>query len=96
MKKCVWAYKAQREIARRMSVYRGELAVFHPAFATDSKAACVELEGPPAANPKNIEYTAKDDAAIQEWPRSNIKSTTLVTNIPTHEPTFTRRVSQSS
>ncbi|KAI1355537.1 alcohol oxidase-like protein [Xylaria sp. FL0043] len=75
IKKCIWAYKAQREIARRMNVYRGELAVFHPAFATDSKAACVELQGPPAANVENIEYTAEDDAAIEEWLRNNIATT---------------------
>ncbi|KAI0424088.1 GMC oxidoreductase [Xylaria sp. FL1042] len=75
IKKCIWAYKTQREIARRMNVYRGELAMFHPAFATDSKAACVELQGPPASNNENIEYTAEDDAAIEEWLRNNIATT---------------------
>ncbi|KAI1157731.1 alcohol oxidase-like protein [Nemania serpens] len=75
IKKCVWAYKTQREIARRMNVYRGELAMFHPAFATDSQAACVELQRPPAANMENIQYTAEDDAAIEEWLRKNIATT---------------------
>ena len=75
IKRCVWAYRAQREIARRMSVYRGELAMTHPAFATDSKAACVELQGPPAASIQNIEYTAEDDSAIEEWLRNNIATT---------------------
>ncbi|KAI0404248.1 hypothetical protein F4802DRAFT_615838 [Xylaria palmicola] len=72
IKKCIWGYKAKREIARRMSVYRGELAVSHPESATDSKAACVELHGSPALNLKSIGYTAEDDAAIEEWIRSNI------------------------
>lgn len=75
IKKCIWAYKAQREIARRMSVYRGELAMFHPAFATDSKAACIELQEPPALNIEKIKYSAEDDAAIEEWLRTNIATT---------------------
>ncbi|KAI1290632.1 alcohol oxidase-like protein [Xylaria venustula] len=36
---CRWAYKVQPEIARRRSVYRGEVGQGHPPFATDSKAA---------------------------------------------------------
>ncbi|KAI0974392.1 alcohol oxidase-like protein [Xylaria arbuscula] len=75
IKKCIWAYKAQREIARRMSVYRGELAIFHPAFAANSKAACIQLQEPPALNVEKIEYTAEDDAAIEEWLRNNIATT---------------------
>ncbi|KAI0182596.1 putative glucose dehydrogenase [Xylaria flabelliformis] len=75
IKKCIWGYKAQREISRRMSVYRGELAAFHPAFATNSKAACIELQGPPAVDIENIEYTSEDDAAIEEWLRKNIATT---------------------
>ncbi|KAJ2997559.1 hypothetical protein NUW58_g618 [Xylaria curta] len=75
IKKCIWGYKTQREIARRMNVYRGELASSHPAFATDSKAACIELQGPPAFNVENIEYTAEDDAAIEKWLRNKIATT---------------------
>ncbi|KAI1127963.1 alcohol oxidase-like protein [Nemania abortiva] len=75
IKKCIWGYKTQREIARRMNVYRGELAMFHPKFATGSKAACVELQGPPTPNIENIEYTAEDDSAIEEWLRNKIATT---------------------
>ncbi|KAI8633311.1 alcohol oxidase-like protein [Xylariaceae sp. FL1651] len=75
IKKCIWAYKVQREIARCMSVYRGELAMFHPAFATDSKAVCVELQDPLTLNIKNIEYSADDNAATEEWLRNNIATT---------------------
>ncbi|KAK3942461.1 GMC oxidoreductase-domain-containing protein [Diplogelasinospora grovesii] len=43
IKKLVWAYKKQREIMRRTSMYRGEVASGHPRFAADSAAACVEF-----------------------------------------------------
>ncbi|KAI0146895.1 alcohol oxidase-like protein [Xylariaceae sp. FL1272] len=71
IKRSRWAYKKQREIARRMSVYRGELAVFHPKFPASSKAVCVTLSEPPV-DVKDIEYTAEDDATIDEWLRHNI------------------------
>ncbi|KAI0503175.1 alcohol oxidase-like protein [Xylaria bambusicola] len=75
IKKCIWAYKAQREISRRMSVYRGEVATLHPEFGKDSKAACVKLHGPPATDIEDIEYTAEDDAAIERWLRNHISTT---------------------
>jgi len=58
-----------------MNFYRGELAVFYPAFATESMAACVELQGASAANVENIEYTTEDHATIEEWLRKNIATT---------------------
>ncbi|KAI0389166.1 alcohol oxidase-like protein [Xylariaceae sp. FL0594] len=75
--KYIWAYKTQREIARRMSVYRGELAMYHPRFAPDSNAACSQdkLQGPPDVQDNSkIEYTAEDDAAIEDWIRKNINT----------------------
>lgn len=68
-----WAYKKHREIARRIGVYRGEYAPDHPPFPSDSKAACVELDGPPQ-NVKDIEYSAKDDAIIDAWVREKVNS----------------------
>ncbi|TGJ77121.1 hypothetical protein E0Z10_g10757 [Xylaria hypoxylon] len=75
VKKCRWAYKVQREIARRRSVYRGEVAQGHPPFATGSKAACIDTaEALPVTIP-NIEYTPEDDATIDQWLRENIVTT---------------------
>ncbi|KAH9901808.1 alcohol oxidase [Xylariomycetidae sp. FL2044] len=66
-----WAYKKQREIARRMDVFRGELPSGHPPFPAHSKAACVKLDGP-LTNVQDIEYSGEDDAIIDQWVRTNI------------------------
>ncbi|KAI1635422.1 alcohol oxidase-like protein [Biscogniauxia mediterranea] len=66
----LWAYKKQREAARRMSVYRGELGGRHgPRFAPGSRAAVAE---PVAAAGSRIEYGADDDAAIAAWVRGHV------------------------
>ncbi|RFU26016.1 hypothetical protein B7463_g10327, partial [Scytalidium lignicola] len=39
VKKHIWAYKTQREMFRRMNIFRGELASSHPRFPAGSKAA---------------------------------------------------------
>ena len=75
IKKCRWAYKMQREIARRISVYRGEVAVGHPPFAADSKAACIETSEPLPRDVANIEYTPEDDAVIDQWLREHVMTT---------------------
>lgn len=75
VKSSMWAYKKQREILRRMAVYRGEWAPGHPPFASDSPAACVEREGPIAGEVKNIAYTAEDDAVLEKWLRENVQTT---------------------
>ncbi|KAI0971999.1 alcohol oxidase-like protein [Xylaria arbuscula] len=75
IKKCAWAYKKQREIVRRMDVYRGELALGHPPFDANSKAACVELDGPLGTDIKDIEYTPEDDAVLEQWLRENVNTT---------------------
>lgn len=75
IKKCRWAYKTQREIARRRSVYRGEVVNGHPTFPAGSKAVAMERTEPLGANVQNIEYTPEDDAAIDNWLRENVTTT---------------------
>ncbi|GJC87682.1 alcohol oxidase [Colletotrichum liriopes] len=62
LKSHVWGYKTQRSIARRMEIFRGELASGHPRFLNTSAAAVVEVADGPIA--EDIEYSAEDDAAI--------------------------------
>ncbi|TVY82378.1 Alcohol oxidase [Lachnellula suecica] len=74
LKKHVWIYKKHREIIRRMSVYRGEVASGHPPFPAHSQAATIATDGP-VENVKDIEYTAEDDAIIEEWIRGHVDTT---------------------
>ncbi|KAK4104041.1 GMC oxidoreductase [Parathielavia hyrcaniae] len=80
VKKQMWAYKKQRELARRMPCYRGELAAGHPPFAPGSRAACVRLDDEdngrllPADAP-DIEYAPEDDAVLEKWLRENVGTT---------------------
>jgi alcohol oxidase len=74
IKKHVWVYKTQREIARRMSIYRGEVVRMHPPFPASSKAACVELTEP-LVDVEDIVYTAEDDAVIEQWLRDHVGTT---------------------
>ncbi|KAI0839680.1 alcohol oxidase-like protein [Hypoxylon sp. FL0890] len=71
IKKCVWAYKKQREIVRRMDVYRGEVAAAHPPFAAGSPAACIETEAPLGRDVAPLEYTDEYDAVLEDWLRQN-------------------------
>lgn len=74
LKKQVWAYKKSREIMRRTSMYSGEVALGHPAYANGSKAACTD--GPVGASVEaDIKYSAEDDAAIEQAIRENIGTT---------------------
>lgn len=72
--KARWDYKTQRELMRRMKAYRGEWAPSHPPFAAGSKAACVDVASPRPERMDNIDYTAEDDAVIDQWLRENIQS----------------------
>lgn len=74
VKKQIWAYKKHREIMRRTSMYRGELAPGHPAFPEGSAAACIEADAP-LSNVEDLKYSAEDDAAIEKWLRENIGTT---------------------
>jgi alcohol oxidase len=80
LKKQVWAYKKGREIMRRTAMYRGEIAAFHPKFPDDSRAACIE-SAPAEQIPQgeaelaDLEYSAEDDGAIEQYIRENIGTT---------------------
>ncbi|RWA14286.1 hypothetical protein EKO27_g827 [Xylaria grammica] len=73
MKKHLWFYKKQRDIARRMTVFRGELEITHPKFPTTSKAACVS--GSSQIDAPDIKYSDQDDAIIESWLRHNVGTT---------------------
>ena len=78
LKKHRWAYKVTREMWRRMPIFRGELASDHPRFAKDSKAAIIEkADGPTMTgdDSERIEYTAEDDAAIDQKVREIVSTT---------------------
>jgi len=74
LKKQIWAYKKQREMVRRADYYRGELAAGHPRFPADSKAAPIETETA-LSNVQDLEYSAEDDKAIEQWLRENVNTT---------------------
>ncbi|KAJ3518992.1 hypothetical protein NMY22_g13408 [Coprinellus aureogranulatus] len=69
-----WMYKHLREIGRRMPFYRGEIPEFHPAFPADSDAACKVDNVPASLDAPNIVYTAEDDAAIDHYHRTTIRT----------------------
>ncbi|EED11964.1 glucose dehydrogenase, putative [Talaromyces stipitatus ATCC 10500] len=77
LKKHMWAYKKQREIARRMHTYRGEVVSGHPPFPSSSKAACFERvnDYDHATIQGDIEYTADDDDILAQWLRENVGTT---------------------
>ena len=77
LKKHIWAYKTQREIFRRMRIFRGELAASHPRFPPGSKAAVTEkAEGPVGGDDEErIEYTLEDDKAIEQHVRETVATT---------------------
>ncbi|GAB7361783.1 hypothetical protein MBLNU230_g1827t1 [Neophaeotheca triangularis] len=76
LKKHVWAYKLQRDILRRMSIFRGELASTHPRFPEGSEAAVLETaDGPVGESAKRIRYTKEDDKAIEQKVRETVSTT---------------------
>ncbi|PBP22123.1 hypothetical protein BUE80_DR006921, partial [Diplocarpon rosae] len=81
LKAHVWAYKKQREIMRRTTMYRGELASSHPNFSPDSRAACVDHNNPEvevfikACGLCDIQYSEDDDLAIEQYLRDNLGTT---------------------
>ena len=74
LKKLVWAYKKSREITRRTSMFRGEMAPGHPRFPEGSAAVCAAVDGPPS-DAKDIVYSAEDDKAIEQFVRENVNTT---------------------
>ncbi|KAI0310132.1 alcohol oxidase-like protein [Amylostereum chailletii] len=72
----VWTYKYTREIARRMPLFRGEVASLHPVFPKDSPAqVLVDSEGPVAVDAERIVYTREDDEAIEKHMRTIVSTT---------------------
>ena len=59
-----WAYKKEREIARRMASYRGEFEPGHPRFPEGSQAATGAKPGPVDISSPDIVYSAEDNEAI--------------------------------
>lgn len=78
LKAQVWAYKVQRDTARRMAINQGELPYRNPVFPSGSNASyamdAVGDNAPSSASKpkKNIEYLAEDDAIIEEWIRKTL------------------------
>lgn len=66
----IWIYKMQREVARRLQLYRGETHQ-HPNFPQGSHAAN-DSESPSDSAAKDIEYSPEDDEAIKQWIRENV------------------------
>ncbi|PCG97883.1 Glucose-methanol-choline oxidoreductase [Penicillium occitanis (nom. inval.)] len=74
IKQHMWAYKKQREIARRMHTYRGEVTSCHPPFSASSQAVCIETDAP-LVDVKNIEYSLEDDLILEKWLRQTVETT---------------------
>ncbi|KAH7243896.1 hypothetical protein MRS44_017054 [Fusarium solani] len=74
LKKQLWAYKKQRAIMRRTAMYRGEVAAGHPRFPAGSAVACVDLDEP-LRDVQDLQYSAEDDKAIEQWIRENVGTT---------------------
>lgn len=66
-------YKKTRELFRRMTCFRGEVASDHPQFPEDSAASCKKTEGPIPIDAPDIVYTPEDDKAIEEYIRNRGK-----------------------
>lgn len=69
-----WIYKRSREFARRMPCYRGELAASHPDFLQGSKAVN-SAKTPVAIGVADLEYSAADDKAIDDYVRRMASTT---------------------
>ncbi|PCH43098.1 GMC oxidoreductase [Wolfiporia cocos MD-104 SS10] len=70
-----WGYKRGREIARRMHLYRGEFLPSHPTFPEGSKAKCHDNVRPVPVSAPEIEYTAEDNEAIDNYTRKMLGTT---------------------
>ncbi|KAH7233349.1 GMC oxidoreductase-domain-containing protein [Fusarium tricinctum] len=74
LKKQVWAYKRSREIMRRTKMYRGEVEAGHPTWPEGSKVASTDITDA-LSDVKDLEYSAEDDKAIEEWVRQTVMTT---------------------
>ncbi|KAK4226853.1 putative GMC oxidoreductase [Podospora fimiseda] len=66
-----WLYKTQREIARQMSIYQGEVPSGHPPFSVGSKARL----GITVAEAEKLEYSDEDEMILEKWLRENVGTT---------------------
>lgn len=77
----LWAYKKQREIMRRTTACKGELAQRHPKFPEGSKAALLSLnrsqqeQSSPWLSPSTLTYSQDDNEAIVQFIRENVNTT---------------------
>lgn len=62
----VWVYKRQREAARRMKFYNGEVASKHPPFPEGSGASLATPLG------QDLTYSAADDELIKTFVRERV------------------------
>ena len=81
LKTQIWAYKKQREILRRTSAYRGEIASRHPGFPERSGATLISLDesekeqGAAQLNLPDIAYSQEDNEVIRQFIRENLNTT---------------------
>ncbi|KAI0043153.1 GMC oxidoreductase [Auriscalpium vulgare] len=66
----MWGYKHTRELARRMPLFRGEPAAFHPPFSKDSAARLYEVTDGPIRSEHAIAYTEEDDRVLEAYTRA--------------------------
>ncbi|KXN86051.1 Alcohol oxidase [Leucoagaricus sp. SymC.cos] len=71
----VWGYKQSRELARRMSMYRGEFVEHHPKFPEGSEAIAKLTNGPVPVDAPRISYTEADNKAIEEYVKQYLSTT---------------------
>ncbi|KAI0188220.1 putative glucose dehydrogenase [Xylaria flabelliformis] len=71
----IWAYKKQREIARRMKTMRSEIPDQHPPFREGSKASCNPSGSPHTTVQDDIEYSDEDHEAIKHFIRGKVATT---------------------
>ncbi|KAJ7170886.1 GMC oxidoreductase-domain-containing protein [Mycena crocata] len=69
-----WGYKKSRELARRMSIYRGEYLPENPMFSNGSEANCRADAMPVDVSAPDIDYTREDDAAIEAYNRNFVQT----------------------
>ncbi|KAG5296732.1 alcohol oxidase [Histoplasma ohiense] len=75
--KLIWAYKKQREIARRLPYYNGPHSIGHPIFPPGSKAnpEIVDAASKAQGYPVPIEYSETDNKVIEQFIRENLTTT---------------------
>ncbi|KAK6193320.1 hypothetical protein LQW54_012582 [Pestalotiopsis sp. IQ-011] len=72
LKTHIWLFKKQREVARRMKIYRGEVEGHQPAYPKGSSAASATAIAIQDDDGSLIAYTEEDDSAIGDYIRKNI------------------------